>query len=436
MPSSRSSWRDAAFKRPIFHSVNLGTAMDSEPVTALGIPLTGLDTTVTPSAEAVAAAEREEYGDKVVITFERLLSEEEITTWVDTLNESLPEFHMQLVEQLINSLYVIQILSPTPDIDLAYLLDASPLHANETFASTNKYSPEFSPHNPVDFKQLVSVIIRRGSRFLYKFLDTILEPVGNIVHRQLESGLDQHCILALVETKLQPFIPQIKFLLGPERFLLIHLDYLGLQLRCYKCFSFAHLAASCDQNVYANLPRTTPVVRPTPTTGANTSPIQQALRRNRQHLASGTPASSWRSRPPRITPRATLRQCTQAQTHSEPQSQLNSQSELDPQQGPASVHQAPLNIFSQQSAPSAQSLEALHTLDSGNTSAQHINSSTSASQHIQPTAVPLHEDSGYTPVDLPQPNLALHLSSHPIPHETAQPQQQTPLPPHLTSTFQ
>ncbi|CAM6085932.1 unnamed protein product [Calypogeia fissa] len=141
LPSHRASWRDIAFKRPIFHTEHPDQASEAAPVTALGIPLAGLDTTVTSSPGRIDAIEQELFGDKLVLTFERHLSEEELSTWFTSFNATNTDFILQLEEQLINSLFVTKVVSLTPDFHLNHLLASSPLEAEDTFASTNRSWP-------------------------------------------------------------------------------------------------------------------------------------------------------------------------------------------------------------------------------------------------------------------------------------------------------
>ncbi|CAM6089995.1 unnamed protein product [Calypogeia fissa] len=84
MPDQRPSWRDTTFKRPIFLAVNPDLATDEEPVNVVGVPLIGLNTTVTAEPDLIAATETELYGDKVILSFERNLSAEELSQWLNT----------------------------------------------------------------------------------------------------------------------------------------------------------------------------------------------------------------------------------------------------------------------------------------------------------------------------------------------------------------
>ncbi|CAM6129090.1 unnamed protein product [Calypogeia fissa] len=312
MPDHRPSWRDTAFKRPIFAAINPELTTEEEPVNIVGVPLTGLDTTVIVSPHLIEAVESELYGDKIVLSFERNLSIEELTKWLDKYNQAHIHTILTLVEQLINSLIVVKISSPDPKQEIENLLVASPMEAINTFAAVNWYFPEFDPQNPSDFNQLVSIVIKKGSRFLFRFIETILKPVGKLIRSDIEPRLDNHSIFSLVQTNLPRFIPQITFELSQDRRILIHLDYLGVLLRCYKCFAYTHLAASCDKNTHANIPVPHPTIRLQVPNLTATSPIHQAVRRTQQQTTPWRAPSSIRhSRPPRATPRSARRQRNQ-----------------------------------------------------------------------------------------------------------------------------
>lgn len=119
------------------------------------------------------------------------------------------------------------------------------------------------------------VLIKRGSRFAFRFLDTILKSVGKVIDRHISSGREQHRIRAVVQTMQDHFHPQITFEYNVNKSLVILLDYIGLNIRCYKCFSHNHLAADCNKNTYGNIKRPRNVTIK-PDIVINTPPIHTA----------------------------------------------------------------------------------------------------------------------------------------------------------------
>lgn len=114
------------------------------------------------------------------------------------INEKTSDFELVLDEELYNSLWLIKVLSLDPLDTINRLIAKSPLEALNCFATINPYYSEFDPAKPINLRQIVTVLIKRGSRFAFRFLDTILKPIGKIVNCHISSGREQHRIRGIV----------------------------------------------------------------------------------------------------------------------------------------------------------------------------------------------------------------------------------------------
>lgn len=89
-------------------------------------------------------------------------------------------------------------MSPNPPETINHLVKNSPLKALARYVGVNKYHSKFDPKKPRDLKQIVTVLIKRGSRFLFRFLKYIVELVNHIIDSSIGFGKEHHRIYAIV----------------------------------------------------------------------------------------------------------------------------------------------------------------------------------------------------------------------------------------------
>lgn len=184
------------------------------------------------------------YSDKVILGFERPTSKYRAKEWITAYNEEAP---IKLVFQveIVNTLFVVK-------IDIVDLKDAKrrltsgrPLHALDQYAFVNAYLENFDPRNLVDFKHLVTIVINKDSLMIHDHLKAITEPVGTLVKPGIiDSRIEHYRIIALVETTLRLFTPQVQFPLKHSMFT-IGFNFDGRNLRCEHYFSYNHIASAC-----------------------------------------------------------------------------------------------------------------------------------------------------------------------------------------------
>lgn len=146
--------------------------------------------------------------------------------------------NLQLVfkDQLVNSLFVVFIRDANPDLTRAILLASSPLSALDKFVAVNEYIVDFHATNPTFLYELMIAIIKHDNPFIYLFWTRSLLPLGEsftshgrVIHKSMDTGIANYCIIALVETTNTHFVAQIRFHLSHFCSILILLDYVGVQ---------------------------------------------------------------------------------------------------------------------------------------------------------------------------------------------------------------
>lgn len=97
---------------------------------------------------------------------------------------------------MINSLSIIQVSTLDVPTTVDLLVARSLICINEIYASIHQYSPTFDPKDPYsvnpEFKQLVAVVIKKGSKLLYKYIECIIEPISKLICPNCALGLQLH----------------------------------------------------------------------------------------------------------------------------------------------------------------------------------------------------------------------------------------------------
>lgn len=95
------------------------------------------------------------FHNKVVIAFVGACTKEEAQAWIAIFSESS---HYKLIfrESLINSLYRIVVDETRDGGSKKSLLKKPYRKAGDRFATLNSYQSAFDPHNPLDFRYMIS----------------------------------------------------------------------------------------------------------------------------------------------------------------------------------------------------------------------------------------------------------------------------------------
>lgn len=121
------------------------------------------------------------------------------------------------------------------------------------FATINFYHTSFDPQNPVGFKYLVQILIRKGLRKTFMFLDNILKPIKRIADRDIAEGTKHHKITILISTVQRRFKDSFVVDFEDNKSAFVDLKYHKPLLRCARCFSLDHKERGCtvtlDQRV-------------------------------------------------------------------------------------------------------------------------------------------------------------------------------------------
>ncbi|CAM6122261.1 unnamed protein product [Calypogeia fissa] len=189
------------------------------------------------------------YGDKFILTIEGNADHNKALEWIAAYNTTAVGYELSVHDELVNALYIIQIIGPDPTTTRSELLRTSPLCVGGKFASVNELVPNFNARNPIYIKQLVMVHIWQGGPYIYSFLEDVLEDVRKVIYSSIASGRENHRIEPLVETSKSSFLTQVTFkhCNGDQQQLIIF-DYTGLQLWCNICKDYFHNSIDCPLN--------------------------------------------------------------------------------------------------------------------------------------------------------------------------------------------
>lgn len=102
------------------------------------------------------------YHNKVVFPFARMCMEGQAKSWITTLNET-SRYQLLFAESLINTLFVATLQESRGGGSKRKLLKKQCQRARDKFGMINDYHVTFDPQNLVNFRNLVIVVIRKGS---------------------------------------------------------------------------------------------------------------------------------------------------------------------------------------------------------------------------------------------------------------------------------
>lgn len=180
--------------------------------------------------------------NKVVLCFESEFSTQDVWIWLRAYNQKSVT-PLTLCDELPNAVFVVQFMAVDLGAVKQALLAASPLGANEIYASVNDFTCNLDPCNIKDFKHLVTVNIVQGDCELFGIVDFLTNDIGSFVKAHL--GSDNKFISVVVESTLKLFPARQQFELGDLEVRTVQFDYIGRNLRCCYCFSYRHLAPLC-----------------------------------------------------------------------------------------------------------------------------------------------------------------------------------------------
>lgn len=118
MDQSINRW-GSAYTQPSFPRA---TAVTNPSISITGVPLVHGDILTVPPFDLIADYEAQHYGDKIVLSFERLPSDEHILDWLRQFNRGNNRFQPQFCRALPNWFFVIQIISLRGDISTQAIL--------------------------------------------------------------------------------------------------------------------------------------------------------------------------------------------------------------------------------------------------------------------------------------------------------------------------
>ncbi|CAM6127137.1 unnamed protein product [Calypogeia fissa] len=210
------------------------------------------------------------YSNKLVLCFEGAITNKQAEQWLELYNQQHTH-QIDLYEPLTNALFVVTVKDQDTTQAVRALLASSPLslaekkderatqanlanksvNIEDRFVAVNSYIPNFDPEHPYDFKHLVTIQITKGDPFWFFALDALMHRVGFVARRHLGSGTERHKIIALAETKKRKFPPEIDFSASTAQVVLVPIEIIDKQPRCYRCFSNTHRASNCFKLVGA-----------------------------------------------------------------------------------------------------------------------------------------------------------------------------------------
>lgn len=116
--------------------------------------------------------------------------------------EVISEFPTQIVMKLL-SLSSLALSEHDHKRANKLMLATSAIAVEDYLMLVNPYNIRFKSNNPPDFKHLVYFQVREGSYGIFGFIDSIIQPIGKVVHHFIGPRTKYHRIAILVETMLK-----------------------------------------------------------------------------------------------------------------------------------------------------------------------------------------------------------------------------------------
>ncbi|KAL3675310.1 hypothetical protein R1sor_025258 [Riccia sorocarpa] len=171
----------------------------------------------------------------------------------------------------------------------------------DTFAAVNTYGPAFDDAQPLNLKQIITVIVHKADRFVATAIEQILAPVGKVLLSFIVTQGPNPILKAVTLSSRTNFITEVEVPITPQVSFTLFLDYEGLQLRCRLCLAVSHSAADCphrirsprfDQNREPPRPSERPPHQDSRGFDLNTRPLHSTDGRTRQDQHAAKEANS------------------------------------------------------------------------------------------------------------------------------------------------
>lgn len=140
------------------------------------------------------------------------------------------------MESLINSLFVLNVDAQSHHDKLKLLEDFWKMRG--CFVAFNEYHSTFDPHCRVDFKYLITILVKEGSLQIFSCLDEILHLFGKVVDKDIANGSLHYMITLLVVTTHQTFdhFYEVEFEDGKTSF--VDFEFCQPNMRCANYFAY------------------------------------------------------------------------------------------------------------------------------------------------------------------------------------------------------
>lgn len=163
------------------------------------------------------------FWDKVILVFAGSWTPAQAEGWIRAFNGKSAT-KLTYSESLVNFLFIAFVEEHPGGLSRLQLAEKVYHQASEQFATINLYPTAFDPQNPLDFKYLITIRIRKGTLDMFSLLDDILAHIRVVADRDIASGHQHHMIIALVSTQLRTFTHNALVPLDNDQVLHVKLD--------------------------------------------------------------------------------------------------------------------------------------------------------------------------------------------------------------------
>lgn len=202
------------------------------------------DVVIRISNEQLRAVLPRLFSNKVILAFAGSYTVSQAKSWIKAFN-CASTTKLEYIEGLVNSLFVASVEEHPGGLTRQQLAEKNYHQVHDQFATINLYASAFDPQSPLEFKYLITIRIRKGTRDTFALLDDILKHIGTVADRDIADGEQHHMIIALVSTQLRTFTHNALVTLDNNKVLYVELDFFEPYLRCTRCFSLEHSEVVC-----------------------------------------------------------------------------------------------------------------------------------------------------------------------------------------------
>lgn len=126
------------------------------------------------------------------------------TSWITAFNVKSTT-KLLYCKSLLNSLFFVSVEEHLGGLTKAQLIKEASHLARDKFATINPYQSMFDPQNPLLFKFLITIRIKKGTHDIFEIIDDIVAHIGIIADRDIGTGKQPHMITALMFTTEREF---------------------------------------------------------------------------------------------------------------------------------------------------------------------------------------------------------------------------------------